>query len=96
LNDLIRELDSKGYKGAADTLESFQYDIMNYVQFPQKHWKKIWTTNMMERTNKELKRRSRVVGAFPTQESVLRLAVSILIDINEEWVTGNKYIVMEQ
>jgi putative transposase len=58
LNDLIRELDSMGYKGAADTLESFQYDIMNYMQFPQKHWKKIRTTNMMERTNKELKRRS--------------------------------------
>ena len=96
LNELIRELDSMGYKGAADTLESFQYDIMNYMQFPQKHWRKIRTTNMMERTNKELKRRSRVVGAFPNQESVLRLAVSILIDINEDWITGNKYIVMEQ
>ena len=54
-----------GYKSAADTLESFQYDIMNYTQFPEKHWKKIRTTNMMERTNKELKRRSKVVGAFP-------------------------------
>jgi transposase-like protein len=96
LNDLIRELDSMGYKSAADTLERFQYDVMNYMQFPQNHWKKIRTTNMMERTNKELKRRSRVVGAFPNQDSVLRLAVSILIDINEEWITGNKYIVMEQ
>ena len=96
LNDLIMELDNMGYKSAADTLENFQYDIMNYMQFPEKHWKKIRTTNMMERTNKELKRRSRVVGAFPNQESVLRLAVSILIDINEEWITGNKYIVMEQ
>lgn len=96
LNDLIRELDSMGYKGAANTLESFQYDIMNYMQFPEKHWKKIRTTNMMERTNKELKRRSKVVGAFPNQDSVLRLVVSILIDINEDWITGNKYIVMEQ
>ena len=94
--DLISELDSMGYKGAADTLENFQYDVMNYMQFPEKHWKKIRTTNMMERTNKELKRRSRVVGAFPNQGSVLRLAVSILIDINEDWVTGNKYIIMEQ
>ena len=94
--ELINELDSMGYKGAADTLENFQYDIMNYMQFPEKHWKKIRTTNMMERTNKELKRRSRVVGAFPNQESVLRLAVSILININEDWITGNKYILMEQ
>jgi transposase-like protein len=95
-NDLIMELDIMGYKGAADTLENFQYDIMNYMQFPEKHWKKIRTTNMMERTNKELKRRSRVVGAFPNKESVLRLAVSILIDINEDWITGNKYLVMEK
>ena len=96
LNALIRELDSMGYKSAADTLERFQYDVMNYMQFPQNHWKKIRTTNMMERTNKELKRRSRVVGAFPNKESVLRLAVSILIDINEDWITGNKYLVMEK
>jgi len=41
-------------------------------------------------------RRSKVVGAFPNQESVLRLAVSILIDINEDWITGNRYLVMKQ
>jgi transposase-like protein len=95
-NDLIRELDKMEYKSAADTLENFQYDVMNYMQFPQSHWRKIRTTNMMERTNKEIKRRTKVVGAFPNQESVLRLVVSILIDINEDWITGNKYIVMEQ
>jgi putative transposase len=96
LQDLIRELDINGYKNAANTLESFQYDVMNYMQFPKNHWRRIRTTNMMERTNKEIKRRSKVVGAFPNQESVLRLAVSILIDINEDWITGNRYIVMEQ
>ncbi|AKB78923.1 Mobile element protein [Methanosarcina horonobensis HB-1 = JCM 15518] len=96
LQELIRELDKMGYKSAADTLESFQYDVMNYMQFPQSHWRRIRTTNIMERTNKEIKRRTKVVGAFPSQESVLRLGVSILIDINEEWITGNKYLIMEQ
>ena len=96
LRDLIRELDGSGYKSAADTIESFQFDLLNYMQFPKKHWRRIRTTNMVERTNKELKRRSRVVGAFPSQESVLRLAVSILIDINEDWITGNRYLVMEE
>jgi len=96
LQELIRELDKMGYKSAADTLESFQYDLMNYMQFPKNHWRKIRTTNIMERTNKEIKRRTKVVGAFPSQESVLRLVVSILIDINEEWITGNKYLIMEQ
>jgi transposase-like protein len=46
----------------------------------------------MERINKELNRRSRVVGAFPNGQSFLRLAVSILIDINEEWITGRRYL----
>ncbi|AKB76813.1 Mobile element protein [Methanosarcina horonobensis HB-1 = JCM 15518] len=96
LQELIRELDKMGYKSAADTLESFQYDVMNYMQFPENHWRRIRTTNIMERTNKEIKRRTKVVGAFPSQESVLRLRVSILIDINEEWITGNKYLIMEQ
>lgn len=55
LQDLIRELDNMGYKSAADTLEHFQYDVMNYMQFPKSHWRRIRTTNMMERTNKEIK-----------------------------------------
>ena len=67
LQESIRELNNTGYKSAADTLERFQYDVMNYMQFPQSHWRKIRTTNMMERTNKEIKRRSKVVGAFPTR-----------------------------
>ena len=86
-NDLIRELDKMGYKGGADTLERFQYDVMNYMQFPKDHWRRIRTTNIMERTNKEVKRRTKVVGAFPNEESVMRRVVSRLIDINEEWIT---------
>jgi len=96
LHELIRELDEEGYKSVADTLERFQYDVLNYRDFPKNHWRRIRTTNILERINKELKRRSKVVGAFPNQESVLRLAVSILIDINEDWITGNRYLVMEQ
>ena len=45
-------------------LERFKYDVMNYMQFPQSHWRKIRTTNVMERTNKEIKRRSKIVGVF--------------------------------
>jgi len=52
---------------------------------------------MRERTNKELKTRSKMLRAFPNQESILRLVVSILIDIKEDWIIGNKdLIVMEQ
>ena len=50
------------------------------------------TTNLLERVNKELKRRSRVIGAFPNDNSLLRLAGSLLMDINEEWITGRRYL----
>ncbi|MGB4623898.1 MAG: transposase, partial [Candidatus Methanoculleus thermohydrogenotrophicum] len=68
----------------------------SYTAFPKQHGKRIRTTNLMERVNKELKRRTKVVGAFPNEESLLRLVGSILMDINEEWVTGRRYLTMEK
>ena len=68
---------------------------MSYTAFPKEHAKRIRTTNMMERVNRELKRRTKVVGVFPNEESPLRLVGSILMDINEEWVTGRRYLAME-
>ena len=50
----------------------------------------------MERINKVLKRRTRVVGAFPSDQSFMRLGVSILIDINEEWMTTKRYLSMDE
>jgi putative transposase len=89
---LCDELVNRGYSKAADTIERFRFDLWNYRAFPKSHWKRIRTTNGMERINKELKRRSRVVGAFPNDQSFMRLGVSILIDINEEWLTAKRYL----
>lgn len=71
------------------------FGLMNYRAYPPEHWKKIRTTNFLERVNKELKRRSRKNGAFPNDASLFRLAGSIPIDINEEWITGNRYLSMK-
>ena len=95
MNELSQELESRGYSKSADTVERFQFGLWNYRSFPRAHWKRIRTTNGLERINKELKRRSRVVGAFPSDESFMRLGVSILIDINEEWMTTKRYLSME-
>jgi transposase-like protein len=65
---------------------------MNYRAFPPEFWKKIQTINLLERVHKELKRRSRKIGAFPNDASLLGLSGSILIDINEEWITGKWYL----
>ena len=92
--ELAVELRQKRYSKSADTIDRFSQDIWNHRAFPKEHWKKIRTTNGLERINKELKRRSRVVGAFPNEGALLRLGVTILMDINEEWLTGRKYLSM--
>jgi putative transposase len=85
-------LDERGLSRAADTIHRFHHGLMNYRSFPPEFWKKIRTTNLLERVNRELKRRSKKIGAFPSDASLLRLAGSILIDINEEWITGRRYL----
>jgi len=92
MQELIHELENRGYSKAADTLERFQFSLWNYKSFPAAHQRKIKTTNGLERINKELKRRTRVVGAFPSDQSFMRLGVSILMDINEEWMTTKRYL----
>jgi len=96
MQELIRELESRGYSKAANTLEHFQFSLWNYRSFPSSHHRRIRTTNGLERINKELKRRTRVVGAFPSDKSFMRLGVSILIDINEEWMTTKKYLTIDE
>jgi len=65
---------------------------LNYRAFPPEFRKKISTIPLGERVNKELSHRSRKIGAFPNDASLLRLAVSIFIGIIEEWITGNRYV----
>ena len=96
MEKLIQELEEEGLKRAANTCERYIYEFYNYQLFPKKYWRRIKTTNMLERVNKELKRRSKVIGAFPSEKSLIRLVVSILIDINEEWLTGRRYLNMEE
>jgi putative transposase len=96
MQELIMDLESRGYSKAADTLERFRFSLWNYRSFPASHQKRIRTTNGLERINKELKRRTRVVGAFPSDQSFMRLGVSILIDINEEWMTTKRYLSMDE
>jgi putative transposase len=68
-------------------------DICAFAAFPQVHWKKIWSTNPLERVNKEIKRRSNVVGIFPNEAGVLRLAGSVLLEVHDEWqVSDRRYL----
>ena len=96
MQELAVILDEKGYSKSAETIDRFRFDLWNYKAFPRQHWRRIRTTNSLERINKELKRRSRVAGAYPNDQSLLRVAVCIMMDINEDWITGKKYLSLEE
>jgi putative transposase len=89
-------LDEKEYSKSANTIDSFRFDLWNYKAFPRPYWRLIRTTNILERINKELKRRSRGMGAFSNDQSLLRVAVCIMMDINEDWITGKRYLSLEE
>ena len=61
------------------------------MDFPQGHWRRIYSTNPLERLNKEVKRRTNVVGIFPDRDSVIRLVGSLLMEIDDEWQIGRRY-----
>jgi transposase-like protein len=68
-------------------------DVCAFTAFPNAHWKKIWSTNPLERVNKEIKRRTNVVGIFPNEAGVLRLAGSILLEVHDEWqIAERRYL----
>ena len=67
---------------------------LTVLHLPEQHRKKMRTTNMLERVNKELNRRTRVAGLFPNESSLLRLVSAVLMELDEEWQTGKRYLNM--
>ena len=67
---------------------------LTFMNFPKKHWKKIRTTNPLERQNREIKRRTKVVTIFPNVASCERLLTALLLEVHEDWISGKSYINM--
>lgn len=77
----------------SEWLETNVDEGLTFFDYPREHWKKIRTSNSMERLNQEIKRRTRIVRVFPNEKSCERLITAILQEVHDEWIAGNKYIV---
>ena len=76
-------------------LRQAETDILAYYGFPAEHRRQIWSTNSLERLNKEVSRRCDVVGIFPSRQSLLRLAGALLEEQNDEWAVGRRHFSTE-
>jgi transposase-like protein len=84
------ELLERKYPTVAELVREAESDVLAYFSFPEAHRKQIRSTNPLERLNKELRRRTRVVGIFPNDASVLRLVGMLLVEQHEEWTAGDR------
>ena len=90
---LVADMLRDRHPAVADLLIEAEADVCAYAAFPQPHWKKIWSTNPLERLMREIKRRADVVGIFPDDQSILRLVGAVLAEQHDEWqATDRRYL----
>jgi putative transposase len=91
IGDALERL-SKPLPKIAELLEEAEEDLLAFYAFPADHRPKLRSTNPLERVNREIGRRTDVVGIFPNDRSLIRLAASVVIEQNDEWLVGRRYL----
>jgi putative transposase len=93
--DVVRDNLADPFTRVGPVMDNAKAEVLAFTAFPREHWQKIWSTNPLERVNKEIKRRCRVVGIFPNDAAALRLVGAILADMHDEWIAADRRYLSE-
>lgn len=95
LEEVCRML-SNSFPQVAMMIADAAEDLLAFSVFPQANWRKVWSTNPLERLNGELKRRSNVVGIFPNDASIQRLVTAVVVEAHDEWTVAERRYLSEE